>query len=419
METDSNKKNIDVEIHFLGDSLILNHDGNHSDLTDKINEISKGLIPAIQNMYYEISNNKIDSSYKGKEKITQSVSNIKLISSAIPLDELLKTEFPEARWIVNKLFESGTINMISAPPNKWKSWIVILCAICVSSGKNLFDMFQAEKTNVLIVNEEDNARLLQERCNMLMEKPEDLPIYFHIGEQIKLEEDFVDEIINEARQKNISLIIFDSLRSVHDADENSSKEMQLIMDQLKRITREGITVIFTHHNRKKARGNNSDISGEESRGSSAINAAIHGHLSLEELDKNGNKYLVVYQQKLKAGPKMIPFEVEIKENEENHKISFVYNGLYKAEEKEFNKVYKKITSILKEDEGLTVNDLKDMSIGSETMIRTVLKIMESKEELMAQTRKQIEGSHLKAVNYAGKHNEKVYFKINSNYDNLG
>jgi len=176
------------------------------------------------------------------------------LSGAITLTELLTTDFPEARFAVEQLFEVGTINMLSAPPNKWKSWVVILCAICVASGRNLFGKFKTEQQPVLIVNEEDTVRTLQERCNMLLEDDGPLPIHFHIGKQIRLNEKFVQQLINEARSKGIRMIVFDSLRSVHDADENSSQEMQKVMNELKRITAAGITVLFTHHNRKTGIG---------------------------------------------------------------------------------------------------------------------------------------------------------------------
>jgi hypothetical protein len=93
--------------------------------------------------------------------------------------------------------------MISAPPNKWKSWLVILCAISVASGRPFLGKFETEKQSVLIVNEEDTARLLQERCNMLMDKVEPLDIYFHIGKQIKLEEEFVDNLNRKSKIVNL------------------------------------------------------------------------------------------------------------------------------------------------------------------------------------------------------------------------
>jgi hypothetical protein len=337
-----------------------------------------------------------------------------ILNEAISLDELLKTAFPEARFVVEHLFEIGTISMLSAPPNKWKSWLVILCAICIASSRNFLGKFKTEKQAVLIVNEEDTSRLLQERCNMLMDNPEELPIYFHIGKQIKLTENFVTQLIEEAQKKSIGVIIFDSLRSVHDADENSSKEMQLIMDQLKRITRTGITVLFTHHNRKKAKFNKNkdDSSGEESRGSSAINAGIHGHLSCDEEERDGVKYLVIHQPKLKADEKLKPFVVRIEHDKDNKKMRFIYEGEHQSQEKEFNRTMESLLHIFEETaEGLSLKDFMEMGIGAETTVRLSLKMLVAQGRILAKTYTQVQANKLTIRASGGKHNEKFYFNI--------
>ncbi len=58
--------------------------------------------------------------------------------------ELLNLEFPAIPWDVDRLFESGTINMISAPPNQYKSWIVQHMAICIAQGKDAFGQFKTK-----------------------------------------------------------------------------------------------------------------------------------------------------------------------------------------------------------------------------------------------------------------------------------
>lgn len=344
---------------------------------------------------------------RGNEPV-QSVA----LGGAVSLENLLSAKFPDARFVVDNLFESGTINMISAPPNKWKSWIVILCAICVSSGRSLFGVFKTERQAVMIVNEEDTERLLQERCSMLIDEPESLPIYFHIGKQIKLNEAFVDKLIAESKQKNIGFIIFDSLRSVHDADENSSKEMQMIMDQLKKITREGITVLFTHHNRKKSRFGGKDESGEDSRGSSAINGAVHGHISCEEDERSDGKYLVISQPKLKATEKLKPFELKIEHSRENNKMRFPYVGDFNAKENINSKSKEKIKNvILESSEWLSLKDLVAMEVVGPTTIKSALGILESEMVIKSKNRKEAVRLCLPVRSKNGAHNEKLYFRF--------
>jgi hypothetical protein len=357
---------------------------------------------------------RIYKSIKGRELSRNPRENeIVPLGQAMSLTELLTIDFPAAAFAVDRLFEAETINMLSAPPNKWKSWLALHLAICLASGKNFLGEFKTQKQGVLIVNEEDTERMLQERCRMLMDGmgiTDELPIYFHIGKNIKLTKEFVDQIIQEAREKNIGFIIFDSLRSVHVADENSSKEMQVVMDQLKRIMREHFTVLFTHHNRKLARsGKRGNDWGEESRGSSAINAAIHGHLSCEEIEKDGKLYLVVSQSKLKAAAKILPFGVKIEK--EGNQMRFSYDGEFKGKSQlaseENQSIFK---AIEKSEEWLGVKDLVGMGYGKATTIRPILKRLSDKHSIQCYDRKDVAVRGFSAHSQNGGHNEKLYFR---------
>ena len=71
-----------------------------------------------------------------------------------------------------------------------------------------------------------------------------LPIFFRVAYGAKLTDKFVDKLIIEAKLKEVGVIMFDSLRSLHDADENNSQQMQTIMDLFKKITKENISDIL-------------------------------------------------------------------------------------------------------------------------------------------------------------------------------
>ncbi|MFA6459203.1 MAG: bifunctional DNA primase/polymerase [Candidatus Paceibacterota bacterium] len=347
-----------------------------------------------------------------------SVKDVVSLGKAVRLQELLDTQFSAAMWTVEPFFETGTINMISAPPNQYKSWLVLMIAISVAVGSKFLDRFNTNKQAVLIINEEDTARMIQERLQILLNGEKNLPISFFIGKEIKIEQKFVDELIDRARSEKIGLIIFDSLRSVHNADENSSKEMQDVMNQLKRITAAGITVLFTHHNRKKSRiGNNKDDLGEESRGSSGINAALHGHLSCESCERDGKKYLVINQRKLKAAEKIKPFELVIDSSDK--KLKFLYGGEHDSKEVLNARTKAKIQEILdKSVQWLNLKDLLAQEIGGRTTLVNCLKQLEHDGLIQAVTRKDAVKKSLPISSTDGKHNEKFYFRAADEQDNL-
>lgn len=346
----------------------------------------------------------------------------KKLEPSIDLETLLNTEFPEARFAVEQLIETGTINMLSAPPNKWKSWLLLVISICVASGKPLFEKFATIKQPVMIVNEEDRARLLQDRLRILLGDEKKLPIYFHIDKGVKLgvigETNPVPQIVAEAKERKVGLIIFDSLRSVHDFEENSSKDMQLVMDVLKKITREDITVLFSHHNRKKIKFGGNKEDWDDARGSTAINAAVHGHLACDEMEReDGSKGLIVYQHKLKAAAKIAPFEVAIHISQEPDRINFQHCGEYKSKERALSQTRSAVFEVFEDSTvWLSISDLIEQRIAKETTIRAVVKALVREGLLQEKQLRQAQKLGLPIQSPDAKHNAKIYFRVDAQMD---
>lgn len=318
--------------------------------------------------------------------------------------ELMTKVFPQARYTVDPFFEQGTVNMISAPPNGWKSWWIFLFGCHVASGTKLINTFPTEKTSVIIVNEEDSERLIQDRINLLGIKDTSLPIYYRVAHGSKLTEEFVDSLIEESKEKKVGLVMFDSLRSVHDANENESDAMQKVMDLFKKMARAGITVIFTHHNRKKPQFGKGDDA-ESTRGSSAINAAVSGHISLEEVVKDDGRYLVVKHLKSKVGEKLKPFDVSIEIGE---MVSFHYLGEHSPKEQALTEAKTKILESLQGQENLLGRkDFVFLKVGGMTTVKEATKalVKEGKIKIISRTRAEKLG--LKTLS-SGKSNEHLY-----------
>ena len=336
--------------------------------------------------------------------------NADKIGDAISLKELVGKHYGLPNWAIQDFFETGTLNMISAAPNQYKSWIAHHMALCLASGNKVFGRVNVTEQKVMIVNEEDTERQLKDRSIMLIGEDSDLPVYFHVAKGIKIDDPFVDKLLEEMKRQDITFLILDSLRSIHNADENDSKQMQEVMDQLKRFTREGITVLFTHHNRKKNRGFGSDtdvLGGEESRGSSSINAAIHGHISCEpkkEKDE-GRTVLVISQWKLKCGPKFEPMKIFIEVKDA--KMSLTYEGDYDGKVESRNKVSGNILPEFSSGDWLSVKDLASRDLGADRLLRDALRALVFRGTLVAMTRNELveQGFNL---NSTGKNNELFY-----------
>ena len=335
---------------------------------------------------------------------------------AISHSELIAREFKPARYTIEPFFEQGTMNMVSAPPNTWKSWLLFLFAGHIANGTDVFDKFSTEKANVMIVNEEDSARLVQDRLRLLDVTDITLPIYYRIAQGSKLTLSFIEQLINEAKTKNVGVIMFDSLRAVHEADENDSTAMQGVMDLLKKIVREDITVIFTHHHRKKGMFTKNDDS-ESSRGSSAINAAISGHISLTEVnDVNGSKYLVLKHLKSKVGEKLQPIDIDIEVGET---IKFQYLGEHETQDRAENEAKDKILSALQgREELLSRKDFVHLKVAGQTTVKKALKSLENEGRIRAISRKETVLQGLGTFS-DGKSNEILYSLVLSDHKNDG
>jgi archaellum biogenesis ATPase FlaH len=329
--------------------------------------------------------------------------------------ELMTKVYPEARFTINPFFEQGTLNMVSAPPNGWKSWLFFLFAYHIATGSPVVGEFETMQTNVMIINEEDSERLIQDRMKALRVTDQSLPIFYRISKGSKLDDKFVDNLLAEVKEKNVGVIMFDSLRSIHEAEENDSTAMQGVMDQLKRFTKANITVIFTHHNRKKAMFGKGDDA-EASRGSTAINAAVSGYIQLEEGAKDEEKTtLIVKHLKSKVGKKIDPFEIEIQFVD--NVASFSYQGDHKPKEKALSEAKNRILSELQgRTELLSRKDLKYLKVGGDTTIKEATKALVKEGKIREITRKEADKENLTVLSPEGKSNEKHYKFIEDEED---
>ncbi len=327
-------------------------------------------------------------------------------TSAMSHSELMAKEFKPARYTIDPFFEQGTMNMVSAPPNTWKSWLLFLFASHIAHGTDVFGKFSTEKANVMIVNEEDSPRLVQDRLRILNVTDTTLPIYYRIANGAKLTLDYIEELIQEAKEKNVGVIMFDSLRAVHEADENDSTAMQGVMDLLKKIVREDITVIFTHHHRKKGMFTKNDDS-ESSRGSSAINAAVSGHISLHEKNntEDNTKTLVLKHLKSKVGEKLEPIDISV---EVGPTIQFNYVGKHEEKNQAENDAKIKILGLLEgRKELLSRKDFAHLKVAGHTTIKKALKALETENKVIAISRKDATAQGITSFS-EGKSNEVLY-----------
>lgn len=225
------------------------------------------------------------------------------------IGDILSHDFGEEEWLIESLIPKQGITALSGNPGDFKTWTTIHIALCVARNLPVFNRFKVDQGGVLVVDEEDHIRLLKKRLGSLGAQDSDNIFYLS---QSGLKVDLVEvrnQILTIVKEKDIKLLILDSLVRVHSQEENDAGGMAKVFKGLQDFIRVGVSILFTHHHRKQ-QGFGTNNPGQSMRGSSDILAAVDCHITVEKNRDEENK-LVFKQSKLRQGEALKPFEVKI------------------------------------------------------------------------------------------------------------
>ncbi|RYX78884.1 AAA family ATPase [bacterium] len=282
--------------------------------------------------------------------------------------ELMSRKFPESEWVAEPLIPEG-LTVMSAQPASYKTWLLLDIAIAISTGGQLFDTFETVQGGVLMVDEENSERLLQQRLKLLGEES-DLPIYFMIEKNFKLDDTQISKLIKFCKEKSIRLVTFDSLVRIHNNNENDAVQMSEVFAKLKRFTKARINVLITHHNRKGGKGDNPS---QEMRGSSDILAAVDCHISLKR--SHEDKQISITQTKVRFTEELEPFDMKIITHDDMVKFEYLGTSSFAESKREITK--SKIRELLVDGKILNQKDILQNleELHSKTNAKTLRKIL--------------------------------------------
>lgn len=321
-----------------------------------------------------------ESNYK--EDYPNEEKNFYKKPKVMSVKEIFSIDFGEQEWLVKDLIPIESPVLISGHPGHYKSWIAQDIARCVALGHDFLGKFEVKQGSVLIVDKENHLRIIKKRLKKL-QVTEEAPIFFFQldGFQIDNIKDF-DSLLETIKEKDIKLVIFDSLVRMHSGDENDARQISKVLEKLKSIINLGANVITIHHLRKENGFQKS--SGNSIRGSSDILAFTDVAFGIKKGKEKGT--IILETIKLRNGVEPEPFEINLIEDEEH--LSFQYSGEIKSSQKDIEEIKNSIISLLEENEIFStpeiLNSLKDYKNQN---VRTALKILEEEKIIKKETGK--------------------------------
>jgi RecA-family ATPase len=180
-------------------------------------------------------------------------------------DESDLENIKEPEFLVNRFLDEGKITVLAGEAGTGKTYLSLELIRCVSLGEPFLSM-NTKKGNCLFIDCESDRTTLKMRIKALEQASGQNMKLNYICEQIKFDNQSVIEIVEFIKNKNISLLVIDSLMASNiGANENDVKDINLYFEKMRIITKEtGATIIIIHHLNKSG----------GVRGSSAIIGAV-------------------------------------------------------------------------------------------------------------------------------------------------
>jgi len=180
-----------------------------------------------------------------------------------PLDvmktgQALQEEKDTTTWIWDKILAEKSITLLYGKGGGSKTWLTLGAADHISRGEPYFGM-STKRVPVYYMDFENPYPMLCDRSRFLDIK--DVLFWHQSYSPPPPKIDSKD--FEQYKQLPPGLIIFDTLRSAQDGDENDSKVMSMVMGRLKELRDLGFTILPLHHtpkaNERKYKGSTAII----------------------------------------------------------------------------------------------------------------------------------------------------------------
>lgn len=209
---------------------------------------------------------------------------------------VFKKTLPPPVYVLPSL-RPRTAGMIVAQEGVGKSFLALEICLAKSSGFDLTGIGITGPGRVIYFSKEDPPEIIEERLQSISsflpsearELSDGLEIVSLYGKPATLASE--KSVVNEKLIRQIvkaglgkDLLIFDTLRKLHDLEENSSGEMKVLLEIFDRIALEtGAAVLLIHHTNKSSNTNKQQGEQSSARGSNVLVGNTRWSLHLEKV----------------------------------------------------------------------------------------------------------------------------------------
>jgi KaiC/GvpD/RAD55 family RecA-like ATPase len=229
--------------------------------------------------------------------------------------KIMTLDVPEVEWIINGLIPKRNVTILGGDNGSFKSFLALHLCLSMATNTAFLNEYDCDTDGdrpVLYIDEENRINTLKTRLTKLVnglnideEKLENLSFLIESG--VKLDdEDLANSLLDKIQEKRPALIIFDSLIRFFNGEENSSKDVKVVFDVMKRIIKENDSaIIILHHTRKDSHANKHSL-----RGSGDLSAFCDSVLMIQ---KRNDYNFIIRQVKNRHQKETEPFDFTIKE----------------------------------------------------------------------------------------------------------
>ena len=201
------------------------------------------------------------------------------------MNDLLQLSTPE--FLIEDWLLENTIAMMVGDTGSFKSTLAIDIAVCIQNSLP-WHSFRTRACNVAIFNHEDgNGFTKRYLASLNHYQVRESLIFWDSEVPNMLDTSMVDARISAMKEAEIGLVVVDTLaHGMPGADENSAKEMGVVIANLIKIKQQlNATVLVVHHTGKDA--------SKGARGSSSLKAAVDTEITV----KASNRKITLNQSK--------------------------------------------------------------------------------------------------------------------------